>query len=129
MNTKIEHCWLIEGRKLPFGFLGKLRYLGSGQTHEVQFGWSEICDQEDQLGNVIGFLHTHPNTNARPSQTDLATMNAWVSAFGKSLICGIDGVDGLKSFLFSPNEAEPTPVECIRIEQRFMTSNPNYQEE
>ena len=108
---------------MRFGYLGKLKYLGSGQPYEVEFGWNEICSQEEQDGNVIGFLHTHPATPARPSTTDYATMNAWVTALGKPLICGIDGIDGLKSYLFFP-DAPPTQVECIRTNNRFLTSTP-----
>ena len=39
---------------------------------------------------MIGFYHTHPSGAPAPSERDVRTMHAWVSAFGKPLLCVIE---------------------------------------
>jgi proteasome lid subunit RPN8/RPN11 len=43
-------------------------------------------NREEKHGDVVGFLHTHPDGPAAPSKRDLRTMRAWWSAFGKPLL-------------------------------------------
>jgi len=43
------------------------------------------------LGDVVGFLHTHPAGPASPSGPDVRTMRAWRRALGKPLLCLIAG--------------------------------------
>ncbi len=123
MDESIELCWVIIGRELNRGFLGQLHYLNAGQTDKVEFAWSTVTGLEDQENSeVIGFLHTHPNTRARPSVTDCQTMQAWTCALGKSLICGIKGIDGLRTYLFSPESVSANELECIRFGNSIFVS-------
>lgn len=101
-----EQCWVILGRLFGAFWLGRISYLSQGSPSEVEFNASLILEREDDKHDVIGFVHTHPNTDASPSFTDHATMQAWVTALGKPLVCGIDGTDGLKSFVYTDDESK-----------------------
>jgi hypothetical protein len=103
-----EHCWVILGRRLGVFWYGRLVYLATGEPSQVEFDWDMVFQREETKGDVVGFLHTHPNTNAHPSPTDHATMKTWVTAMGKPLICSIDGSDGLKSFWYQAEWTLPT---------------------
>ena len=61
-------------------------------------------EREERYGDVAGFFHTHPQGLAIPSERDLRTMRAWVSCFGKPLLCLIDSGDRLSAFLFQTDE-------------------------
>lgn len=99
-----EKCWVILGVRQGRFWVGRLKYMSTGEPHRVPFQADDVFERELECHDVLGFLHTHPTTAATPSQTDLATMQAWVTALGKPLICGIRGVDGLKTYLF-PKES------------------------
>jgi hypothetical protein len=71
-----------------------------GGPARVQFDGLAVLAREEKRRDIIGFLHTHPEFPAEPSQRDIATMQAWVSSFGKPLLCLIRGTDGLAGYLF-----------------------------
>ena len=73
--------------------MGRLVYLSEGSATDVCFDSDSVFQRQVNRGDVVGFLHTHPNTDAQPSATDHATMGAWQVSLGKSLICAIDGQD------------------------------------
>ena len=77
----------------------------------VEFDGAAVLAREEKRRDIVGFLHTHPGFLAQPSQRDIATMQAWVSAFGKPLLCLIHGTDGLAGYVFtaddSPGERVP----------------------
>ena len=77
-----------------------------GLPAEVSFDYQLVMDRELKHHDVVGFYHTHPSFQAIPSQTDYGTMGAWTLAFGKPLICSIEGIDGLKAHWFLDNETE-----------------------
>lgn len=79
----------------------------SGEPAHVEFDASAVLHREETQGDVVGFLHTHPNTPAQPSDRDLKTMRAWVSAFGKPLLCLIEGTDGLAGYRFDDDASDP----------------------
>jgi proteasome lid subunit RPN8/RPN11 len=64
-------------------------------------------------GDVIGFLHTHPDGPASPSDRDVRTMRAWRLAFGKPLLCLIDGPVGIRGFRFDNNESTGEPLAIV----------------
>jgi hypothetical protein len=66
----------------------------------VEFDGAAVLTREEKRRDIIGFLHTHPGLPAKPSPRDIATMQAWVSAFGKPLLCLIAGTDCLAGFCF-----------------------------
>jgi hypothetical protein len=81
-----------------------------GEPARVEFDGPGALAREERHGDVIGFLHTHPQFEARPSRRDVATMRAWVGAFGKPLVCLIRGVDHLAGFRFDDDASEGTPL-------------------
>lgn len=77
-----------------------------GRPASVEFDGPAVLEREERKGDVIGFLHTHPNSDAEPSRRDLRTMRAWVSAFGKPLLCVIEGIDGLAAYRFDDDASD-----------------------
>lgn len=73
-------------------FLYGYRSEWDGDHASVTFDPKWVFDREDDFGDVAGFYHTHPPSIgvARPSQTDVDTMSAWVTCLGKLLLCYID---------------------------------------
>ena len=82
----------------------KLRRTVGGPA-SVEFDGPAVLAREERHGDVVGFLHTHPGSPAEPSPRDIATMQAWVSSFGKPLLCLIHGTNGLAGFLFGSDES------------------------
>ena len=79
----------------------------------MEFDGPRALAREERRGDVIGFLHTHPMMSARPSKRDVETMRAWVSAFGKPLLCVIRGADALAAFRFDDDESRGTPLGLV----------------
>jgi proteasome lid subunit RPN8/RPN11 len=71
----------------------------------VRFDGAWALEREESHGDVVGFLHTHPDGPASPSQRDVRTMRAWCIAFGKPLLCVIAGPDGLRGYRFDSDES------------------------
>ena len=80
---------------------------------EVEFDGPAVLAREERRHDVVGFLHTHPGFAASPSRRDVATMQAWVSAFGKPLVCLIRGADGLKGYRFDDFESSGIPLATV----------------
>jgi protein tyrosine phosphatase (PTP) superfamily phosphohydrolase (DUF442 family) len=89
---------------------GRLRQRQKGSPASVEFDWAWVLEREERYGNVAGFFHTHPAGMATPSQRDLRTMRAWVSCFGKPLLCLIESGDRLSAYLFTLDEDGGQPV-------------------
>ena len=75
-------------------------------------------EREEVRGDVVGFYHTHPSMPPVPSARDAATMPAWVSCFGKPLLCVIDGGGGLGPTSSSPASTTAGPCPAPRGAQR-----------
>jgi proteasome lid subunit RPN8/RPN11 len=76
-----------------------------GERVRVRFDGAWVLEREETNGDVIGFLHTHPDGPDSPSTRDVRTMRAWCSAFGKPLVCLIDGPGGLRGWRFDHDAA------------------------
>ena len=63
-NTENEHCWMIIGMRLGIFWIGKLRFMSEGISSEVRFTADDVFDHEERKKNVLGFVHTHPATDA-----------------------------------------------------------------
>jgi len=108
----LEHAWVMVGQER-----GKLwwetllqREETVGTTVSVMFDDEFVQKRHTHNKDVIGFLHLHPGMHAVPSSRDDRTMAAWTTCLGKSLLCLIEGVDGLRGWWY--DEDEPEPVEC-----------------
>ena len=105
-----EECWPLVGQRR--GRLWHARKLrrSIGGPARVEFDGPAVLAREEQRGDVIGFLHTHPGFAAEPSQRDIDTMQAWVSALGKPLLCLIQGTDGLAGYVFASDDSSGQKV-------------------
>lgn len=99
--TVVEQCWTLVGQKRGRIWFGRRLRRQLGQRVQVHFDGPWVLAREEKHGDVIGFLHTHPDGPALPSTRDVRTMRAWCSAFGKPLLCVIASPDGVRAFRFT----------------------------
>lgn len=109
-DPQLEHCWVLVGDLDHKLWWGRMRRMTRGAPCSVSFDAPYALAREEAHGDVVGFLHTHPGMIAIPSDRDYRTMRAWVSCFGKSLVCVIEGTDGLRGYWFDDDES--APIEC-----------------
>jgi proteasome lid subunit RPN8/RPN11 len=81
----------------------------------VEFDGPWVLAREERRHDVLGFYHTHPGMPARPSQRDVNTLRAWCSAFGKPLLCVIDGADGVRGFRFDDDASAGTELPLVAL--------------
>jgi hypothetical protein len=86
-----------------------------GEPASVAFDGPAVLKREERQRDVIGFLHTHPTFEATPSRRDLDTMRAWVSAFGKPLLCVIEGTNGLAGYRFDDDASRGEPLQLVEV--------------
>jgi hypothetical protein len=110
-----EEAWTLVGRRR--GRVWQARRIGRqrGAPEQVAFDGPAVLDREETRRDVVGFLHTHPACDAVPSSRDLATMRAWVSAFGKPLLCLIEGTDGLRGYRFDDDASSGTLLLAVEL--------------
>jgi proteasome lid subunit RPN8/RPN11 len=84
----------------------------------VRFDGLWVLGREETHGDVVGFLHTHPDGPASPSERDVRTMRAWCLAFGKPLVCLIDSPDGLGAYRFDGDESNGVPLAAVEAFSR-----------
>lgn len=101
-----EECWVILGKNHKRLWHGRLVNKTEGEPVRVNFDAAYVMRREETHGDVIGFLHTHPHMLASPSSVDYNTMEAWTLCFGKKLLCGIHGIDGLRFHVFHNDKFE-----------------------
>lgn len=100
-----EECHILLGRRIgPFWF-GRFVGYWQGKPSHVDFDPEFVESREDSHGDVVGFWHTHPATEASPSNTDYGTMGGWTVSFGRPMACVIQGVDGLRAHWFVDDES------------------------
>jgi hypothetical protein len=109
-----EESWILTGGCLKRLFWGHLSHRSEGHPGAVGFPYQWVMEREKKVGDVIGFAHTHPGFLASPSMRDDATMAQWVLSFGKSLICLIEGINGLRGYLYYDDERDPIAMPIIK---------------
>jgi hypothetical protein len=113
--TMNEVSYILIGQGRDGIWYGRLRQRQVGSPASVEFDWAWVMAREERYGDVAGFFHTHPAGLATPSERDLRTMRAWVSCFGKPLLCLIDSGTRLSAYLFQTDEDDGRPV--ARVER------------
>ncbi|MCI0379726.1 MAG: Mov34/MPN/PAD-1 family protein [Gemmataceae bacterium] len=109
----VEECWILVGQRCGrIWFCRRVRHT-TGERICVGFDGLWVLQREERHGDVLGFLHTHPDGPAGPSLRDLRTMRSWRSAFGKPLLCVIDTPLGLKGYRFDGDESEGEELKLI----------------
>lgn len=115
----VEQCWVLTGvQNGVTSWRFRRRQRSTGQIASVEAAWDWALRREERFGDVIGFFHTHPRGfGAKPSATDIRTMNAWCSALGKPLLCVITAGKTLNGFVFVHADGLPEQVESIHKEE------------
>jgi hypothetical protein len=108
-----EICYVVVGHCRRGIWYGRLRQRQTGSPASVEFDWAWVTEREERYGDVAGFFHTHPPGLATPSPRDLRTMRAWVSSFGKPLLCLIESGDRLSAYVFDSDEDAGQPVALL----------------
>lgn len=106
----IERSRVLTGRRRDGAWRLRLRRPTSGGRAWVEADWAWTLEREEARGDVVGFYHTHPGMAAVPSARDVATMRAWVSCFGKPLLCVIEADGFLAAYLFESDEDVGRPM-------------------
>ncbi len=109
-----EASAVLIGHQSNLGWLGQLTKQQPGDPASVEFDWAWVLEREEKEGDVIGFYHTHPGGLASPSPRDVRTMRAWVSCFGKPLLCLVEGGSELSAYLFETDEDDGQSVSGVR---------------
>lgn len=101
-----EESAVLVGYRRGNLWYGRLRQSQVGTPASVAFDWDWVLGREERYGDVIGFHHTHPPAHQKPSARDVRTMRAWVSCFGKPLLCVIESDTVLTATIFHSDEDE-----------------------
>jgi hypothetical protein len=109
----IERSRVLTGRCREGAWSLRLRRPTSGGPAQVEIDWAWALQREEARGDVVGFFHTHPRGSAAPSSRDRSTMRAWVSCFGKPLLCVIEAEGALAVYLFASDEDEGRPMPWV----------------
>lgn len=113
-----EDCWVLVGERRGRVWHARRTGRRRGRSAEVEFDAGWVLKREETRGDVVGFLHTHPNAKSRPSRRDAQTMRAWVSCFGQPLLCLIDGTDGLWGYRFDDEDSQGQPLMLVESFRR-----------
>lgn len=114
-SKPFEESWVLVGQRRGCIWLARRIWPSRGEPAEVAFDATAVLAREESRGDVVGFFHTHPSFSAQPSKRDIATMRAWVSSFGKPLLCLIAGTDGLHGFRFDDDESRGEKVTAAEL--------------
>jgi proteasome lid subunit RPN8/RPN11 len=101
-----EESAVLVGYQRANLWYGRLRQRQVGTPASVAFDWDWVLKRDERYGDVIGFYHTHPPAHQTPSARDIRTMRAWVSCFGKPLLCVIESDHVLTATVFRSDEDE-----------------------
>jgi proteasome lid subunit RPN8/RPN11 len=105
LKPVVEQCWTLLGeRRGRVWFCRRVRR-AHGERASVRFDGAWAMKREEKHGDVVGFLHTHPDGPALPSGRDVRTMRAWRRAFGKPLLCLIAGPESMRGYRFDDDES------------------------
>jgi proteasome lid subunit RPN8/RPN11 len=111
----VEECWTLVGeRRGPLWYARRVRPT-SGDPASVAFDGAWALRREERRGDVVGFLHTHPDGFPRPSARDVRTMRAWSGAFGKPLLCVIVTAGQAAGYQFDDDESGGVPVARLEL--------------
>jgi proteasome lid subunit RPN8/RPN11 len=116
MRAVAEQCWILLGQhRGRIWYCRRVRH-SRGERTSVRFNAAWVLSREETHGDVVGFLHTHPDGPATPSQRDVRTIRAWCSAFGKPLLCLIAAPEGMRGYRFDDDESVG---EALRLVEMF----------
>jgi len=127
-DSSIEHCWILLGTSKEDLWHARMVKMTSGTPCSVAFDPHWVLRREEEFGDIIGFWHLHPGMSNHYSSIDDATMKAWVTCFGKPLVCCIQGTNGLAAWWFVDDENEPENYQVKRIKRIIFGITPSLYE-
>ena len=113
LTSIVEQCWTLLGQRQGQIWLCRRVQRVHGDRASVRFDGAWVLSREESSGDIVGFLHTHPDGPPFPSQRDVRTMRAWCGAFAKPLLCLIDGPDGLRGYRFDDDASNGTELQMV----------------
>lgn len=128
LTSPYEHMWVLLGEADGDLWHGRMVPMARGGPAQVSFDANEVIKREEEYGDVVGFLHTHPSFTSHYSSRDDRTMKAWCLCFGKPLVCCIKGVDGLAAWWYLDDETEPEDFQVRRVKKLIFGVTPEFYE-
>ena len=113
ITQSVEQCWTLVGQRRGQVWYCRRVRPTAGTRCSVTFDGAWVLQREEQMGDVLGFLHTHPDGPESPSTRDVRTMRAWCSSFGKPLLCVIASPQGTIGYCFSRLVSKPRRLTCV----------------
>ncbi len=110
-----EQCWTLLGRRQGRVWCCRRVRRTRGEPASVRFDGAWVLNREETRGDVVGFLHTHPEGPSVPSQRDVRTMRAWCGSFGKPLLCLIASPADLCGYCFDDNKSVGQALEMVEL--------------
>jgi proteasome lid subunit RPN8/RPN11 len=115
VSSVVEQCWTLLGkRRGRIWFCRRVRP-SSGERASVRFDGAWVMDREEKHGDVVGFLHTHPDGPTAPSNRDVRTMHAWCGAFGKPLLCLIASPAEVGGWRFDDDQSAGQALDIVEL--------------
>jgi proteasome lid subunit RPN8/RPN11 len=115
LRPVVEQCWTLLGeRRGRIWHCRRVRH-SRGAPANVRFDGSWVLRREEEHGDVVGFLHTHPNGPTSPSGRDVRTMRAWCGAFGKPLLCLIATPERVRGYRFDDDKTQGEELELVEM--------------
>ena len=112
---RVEHCWTLVGcQQGPIWHARRMRPT-KGEPLSVGFDADWVLKREETKGDVVGFYHTHPLGLPSPSKRDDQTMHAWVSAFGKPLLCLIEAEYQVIAYHYGDDESDASELTACEL--------------
>ncbi len=101
----VEQCWTLVGHQRGSFWYARRRRPTKGSPHEVSCDAAWTLEREEEHQDAVGFFHTHPPGAVSLSDRDVRTMQGWVSAFGKPLLCFIECEGRLMAYRFDSDDS------------------------
>jgi proteasome lid subunit RPN8/RPN11 len=111
----VEQCWTLLGWRRGRIWFGRRVRRTRGERASVGFDGAWVLEREETHGDIIGFLHTHPDGPAAPSLRDVRTMRAWCGCFSKPLLCLIDSPDGVCGYRFDGDQLNGRKLGLVEL--------------
>lgn len=124
LQSPYEHMWVLLGYVEGDLWHGRMVPMSVGGPALVAFDANWVLKREEEYGDVVGFLHTHPSFTSHYSSRDDRTMKAWCLCFGKPLACCIKGTDGLTAWWYMDDETPPEYYQVRRVKKLLFGVTP-----
>lgn len=126
-NGFAEEVWFLYGIRVGSLYTGYLVHQGEGSAAHVEFDWSRAFFKKVGVGEsnarLIGFYHSHPGGHPSPSGTDISTMDSWVKAMGRPMLCGIISGSQQRCYLFMRATEDRSDPESAKVKYKEIRSS------